>query len=316
MRNRLPSLNGISEIMSPLTILTGLPNPSYSSFKLEFGQYVQVHNHPQRTNNMEARSTPAIALKPSSSENGWYFTSLDTGKRILQYKWIVLPIPTNVIEQTHELADKYKLKNKKTNVPLSDKQSDDESTTKDSNTQYDPQSQKSISTDGSNSNNRYEIIQDEESSQNVDDLSSKFVADSMSDLSISQRSTKNKNKLFADIFENSSLDDVDQMESLASINEYNEFHDTEEYSNEIVSVSENINDNKDHEFPFNDYREIDEDSSKLTDNDYSPQYQTTFEKKRSELNNAFEGPDIHTDNNTEDGLFGDSDDNVSETKDD
>ena len=44
MRNKLPSLNGISQTMSPLTILTGLPNPTYNSFKLEFGQYVQVHN--------------------------------------------------------------------------------------------------------------------------------------------------------------------------------------------------------------------------------------------------------------------------------
>ena len=221
-------------------------------------------------------------------------------------------------KKIHELADKYKLKNKKTNFPLYDVQSNNKSTTKDLDTQYDSQTQKSSSTDGCNNNNRdvHEIIQDEESSKNVDDLSSKFVADSIIDLSISQqRSTKNENKPFTDIFEDSSLDNVDQMESLASINEYNEFHDTEEYPNEVVSVSEISNDNKDYDFSFNDSREIDEDSSKHTDNDYSSHIQTTFKKKRSESNNALEGLDIHADSNTKD-FFGDSNDNVTETKDD
>ena len=86
----------------------------------------------------------------------------------------------------HKLADKYKLKNRKTNVPLSDMQNDE--STIYSNTQHDTQSQKSINIDDSNSINRdiNEIIQDEELNQNVDDLSSNFVADSVSDLTISQ----------------------------------------------------------------------------------------------------------------------------------
>ena len=158
MRNKLPSLNGISQTMSPLTILTGLPNTTYDSFKLEFGQYVQVHNHPNKTNNMKAQTTPAVALKPSSSENGWYFMSLETGKRILRYKWTILPISTNIIEQMHELADKYKLKNKKTNSPMS-KNPNDESTI-DSDSQYDIQSHKSTNTSSITSKDRdiHEII--------------------------------------------------------------------------------------------------------------------------------------------------------------
>ena len=59
--------------------MTGTPNPSYSEFKLDFGQYVQVHDHPQRANDMRARTSPAIALRASSSEHGWFFMSLDTG---------------------------------------------------------------------------------------------------------------------------------------------------------------------------------------------------------------------------------------------
>ena len=70
MRSRFPSLNGVHKNMSPLTMITGLPKPSYNRFKLEFGQYVQTHDHRQTTNNMKTRTTPGIALGPSLSENG------------------------------------------------------------------------------------------------------------------------------------------------------------------------------------------------------------------------------------------------------
>ena len=158
--------------MSPLTILTGLPNPTYDSFKLEFGQCVQqVHNHPNKTNDMKSRTTPTVAPKPSSSENGWYFMSLETGKRILRYEWTILPISTSVIEQIHELADKHKLKNKKT-TPMFKNKSDE--STIDSDSQYNIQSHKSTNTSSSTSKDRdkHEIIHDENSDQNLDDLSS------------------------------------------------------------------------------------------------------------------------------------------------
>ena len=46
IRNKFPQKNGISEHMGPFSILTGHPQPSYADFKLEFGQYVQTHDHP------------------------------------------------------------------------------------------------------------------------------------------------------------------------------------------------------------------------------------------------------------------------------
>ena len=70
IRNRFPGRNGVSSTMGPYTIMTGLPQPSYSDFKLEFGQYVQVHNHPSKTNDMRAKTTPVIALKSLGSQNG------------------------------------------------------------------------------------------------------------------------------------------------------------------------------------------------------------------------------------------------------
>jgi len=35
--NQFPAQNGISDTLSPLTILTGCPNPDYNDLKLEFG---------------------------------------------------------------------------------------------------------------------------------------------------------------------------------------------------------------------------------------------------------------------------------------
>ena len=115
IRNKFPGKNGISEHIGPFSILTGHPQPLYADFKLEFGRYVQTHDHPDKTNDMRARITPAIALRSSGSGNRWYFMSLETGKRILRYKWTSLQMPDSVVERVHTLADEFKLKNKNTN---------------------------------------------------------------------------------------------------------------------------------------------------------------------------------------------------------
>ena len=110
MRNKFLGKNGIGNHMGPFLILTGYVQLSYSDFKLEFGQYVQTHDHPDKTNNMRARTTPAIALKSSGSANGWYFLLLERGKRILSYKWTTLPISDSVVQRVHTFADKFKIK--------------------------------------------------------------------------------------------------------------------------------------------------------------------------------------------------------------
>ena len=70
---------------------------------------------------MRARTMPAIALRSSGSGNGWYFMTLETGKRILRYKWTSFPIPDSVVERVHTLANEFKLKNKNTNVEITNK---------------------------------------------------------------------------------------------------------------------------------------------------------------------------------------------------
>ena len=100
--------------------------------------------------------------------------------------------------------------NSKINAPISKNQSDE--STIDSDPQYDIQSHKSTNIDDFTSKDRdkHKIIQDEDLDQNLDELSSHFIADSVSDLTISQYSTKNKTESFKDIFEDSCLDEVDK----------------------------------------------------------------------------------------------------------
>jgi len=71
--------------------------------RLEFGTYVQVHE--KHNNSMESRTSGAIALCPSGSEQGrHYFLSLHTGKRILRNHWTVLPITNDMVDAVHRLA--------------------------------------------------------------------------------------------------------------------------------------------------------------------------------------------------------------------
>ena len=92
-RNLFPAANGVSTALGPATIMTGLPIPSFSDFPLAFGDYAQVHDHPNVTNNLEPRTTGAIALSPANRQGGWYFMSLTTGDRLIRYKWSLLPMP-------------------------------------------------------------------------------------------------------------------------------------------------------------------------------------------------------------------------------
>jgi len=40
--NQFPAMDGVSDMLSPLTIMTGWPNPYYNSMKIDFGANVQV----------------------------------------------------------------------------------------------------------------------------------------------------------------------------------------------------------------------------------------------------------------------------------
>ena len=218
MRNKFPGKNGISEHMGPISILTGHPQPSYSDFKLEFGHIVQTHDHPDKTNDTRDRTTPAIALRLSGSGNGWYFMSLKTGKRILRYKWTSLPIPDSVVERVHTLADKIQLRNKKTNVEITNKmlnELDD-----DDYQSHEGRDSLNVTITSLQDTNKEQTMPEDPNS-----ISQNYICDDISDLTISQRSKREPDKPFRDKFEESTINDLETMQSEAVDNENNMFFD-------------------------------------------------------------------------------------------
>jgi hypothetical protein len=105
--NQFPNKNGISDTLSPLTIVTGRGNVDYNKLALEFGEYVLVFEDNDPTNTLKARNTPAIALNPTGNAQGdYYFMSLVTGRRLRRNKWTSLPMPTAAIRDVERIAER------------------------------------------------------------------------------------------------------------------------------------------------------------------------------------------------------------------
>jgi len=104
-RNNLPAKNGVSQVLSPETLISGMPAPDYNEIvKLNFGDYVQTYEGDMNSSN-KSRYIRAIALYPSPSGHGsWYFMSLLSGKRIHRNSWVKLPATEDVIQRVNELA--------------------------------------------------------------------------------------------------------------------------------------------------------------------------------------------------------------------
>ena len=67
--NQLPSPNGLSDELSPSTLITGLPGPDFNHInELNFGDYVQAYKSRGATNTNRARTVGAIALYQSGNE--------------------------------------------------------------------------------------------------------------------------------------------------------------------------------------------------------------------------------------------------------
>jgi len=65
--NIFPYTNGISDSLSPSTIVTGQPPPDFNTLRIEFGTYAQVYEDNNPTNTQKARSLGAIALTPTGN---------------------------------------------------------------------------------------------------------------------------------------------------------------------------------------------------------------------------------------------------------
>lgn len=77
--NSFPAHDSVSDEMSPRQLMVGFKLDFARHCKIEFGAYAQVHE--QHNSTMAARTTGAIALRPTGNfQRGHYFMSLKTPK--------------------------------------------------------------------------------------------------------------------------------------------------------------------------------------------------------------------------------------------
>jgi hypothetical protein len=98
--NSYPAVGGISDTMSPRTIVTGTTINYNNHCKLEYNAYVQTHE--KHNNSMMPRTNGAITLCPTdNSQGGYYFYSLTTRKRLNRKQWTELQISSDIIQQVN-----------------------------------------------------------------------------------------------------------------------------------------------------------------------------------------------------------------------
>jgi hypothetical protein len=103
--NHFPPKGGISDTVSPKTIMTGETLDYKKHFSLQLGQYCQVHEEDTPRNSQLPRTQGAICLGPSGNiQDGFKFMSLTTGKRIARRTWDIIPMPQTVIDRVNKLG--------------------------------------------------------------------------------------------------------------------------------------------------------------------------------------------------------------------
>jgi hypothetical protein len=103
--NNFPAHDGVSSTLSPRNIMTGRNVDFNKHCKLEFGDYVQIHE--EHDNTMIPRTSGAIALRPTGNiQGGYFFYTLKTGRRVNRNHWTVVPMPVEVIDRVHESANR------------------------------------------------------------------------------------------------------------------------------------------------------------------------------------------------------------------
>ena len=103
--NGFPKEDGVSEHMSPHSIVTGRARMDYNKIPLEFGSYVQLLD--RSVNTIRSRTIGAIALNPTGDENATYrFMSLKTGQVLTKGPgcWTEVPVTDLAIARVEALA--------------------------------------------------------------------------------------------------------------------------------------------------------------------------------------------------------------------
>jgi hypothetical protein len=103
--NLFPTKGGISDTLSPKTIMSGETLDFKKHLSMQIGQYCQVHEEDIPRNIQVARTKGAISLGPSGNlQGGFKFMALNYGKKIVRRSWDVIPMSDVVINRVHELG--------------------------------------------------------------------------------------------------------------------------------------------------------------------------------------------------------------------
>jgi hypothetical protein len=103
--NMFPCRGGVSNNLSPHTLICGVSFEYKTQCRVPFGTYCEIHDENVPTNIMQARTTPAISLGPTGNLQGTYkFYSLTTTKLIVHCNWTKLPMLESVITQVKSIA--------------------------------------------------------------------------------------------------------------------------------------------------------------------------------------------------------------------
>ena len=103
--NFFPTKGGISDTLSPKTIMSGETLDYKKHLRLPIGQYCQVHEEDIPRNSLRPRTKGAISLGPSGNlQGGFKFMALSTGKKIVRRTWDMIPMPDTVIARVNTLG--------------------------------------------------------------------------------------------------------------------------------------------------------------------------------------------------------------------
>lgn len=102
---QIPAENGVSDRISPATLILGTDPFDYKKLLLSFGQYVQAFDCNVPTNTQRSRGIPAIAMSISPNENGvYFFLNLETARIISRRKFTPLLLSDAAIRCFEDIA--------------------------------------------------------------------------------------------------------------------------------------------------------------------------------------------------------------------
>jgi hypothetical protein len=96
---------GVSDTLSPNTIIYGETLDYKKHLSLQLGQYCQVHEEDNPCNSQIDRTKGAISLGPRGNLlGGFKFIALNSGKKIVCRSWDVIPMPDIMIDLVNALG--------------------------------------------------------------------------------------------------------------------------------------------------------------------------------------------------------------------